>query len=149
MKKYVLILLALLLIPASSALSASSCTQEHFKHANLDVIEMSWTAHTDGTFASVATTWPINGSILVVDTDPGATAPTDNYDITLTDSYGIDVMGGALANRSTSASQRSDAVLNSAYGPAPVIGRVTLNISNNAVNGATGKVRIIYVTEDY
>jgi len=41
-------------------------------------------------------------------TNPGATAPTDNYDITLLDDDSVDMAGGALADRDTS---NSEAVL--------------------------------------
>ena len=46
-------------------------------------------------------------------TDPGATAPTDNYDLTLLDAYGVDVLGGEGANRDTANSEQSVPALKS------------------------------------
>jgi hypothetical protein len=39
--------------------------------------------------------------LIRVDTDPSATAPTDNYDLVLTDTLGIDLLQGQGANRDT------------------------------------------------
>lgn len=49
----------------------------------------------------LATTPRITGKIIQVVTNPGATAPSDDYDITMTDSDGIDVLQGKGANRDT------------------------------------------------
>lgn len=49
--------------------------------------------------------YAIVGTLLSVTTDPGATAPTDNYDITLTDSLGVDVFAGLGANRDTATTE--------------------------------------------
>lgn len=35
-----------------------------------------------------------------VETDPGSTGPTDQYDVVINDVHSLDIMGGALANRS-------------------------------------------------
>lgn len=63
-------------------------------------IKWSWTSATGGA-ATLATTGSYFGEVLALVTDPGATAPTDNYDITITDTDGYDVMQGAGANRDT------------------------------------------------
>ena len=65
------------------------------------------------------------GFIYKVDTNPGATAPTDQYDITLTNADGVDVMAGALANRATATTEQvipSD--------PPYVDSELSLNITN-------------------
>src|SRR5574343_100376 len=106
MKKLALLLLALLLL-ATPCYSASSMTATTAKSNTwLWCITLTWTAHTDGSFTSVATPY-IDGMVLMAETNPGATAPTANYDITLTSSDGVDVFGGALLNRHTSTSERS------------------------------------------
>ena len=46
------------------------------------------------------TTPAIAGELIGIEFDPGATAPTANYDITLTDENGLDVMAGQGANLS-------------------------------------------------
>lgn len=124
---------------------ASSQTQDHFALGGVHRLEISWTAHTDGSYTSFSTR-AINGIIIGVLTDPGSTAPQANYDITLKNSYGLDVMGDALADRSATATeyiQPYNAVQNN-YPSMPNHGALTLDISNNNVNGATGKVVIYY-----
>ena len=50
----------------------------------------------------------LTGFIVKVDTNPDdVAAPTDLYDIVLNNADGIDVMAGALANRSTSNSEQA------------------------------------------
>jgi len=61
---------------------------------NLGVIRKitaTWTSDGDGD-ATADTDQKINGSLLQAITDPGAAAPTDNYDIVLTDADGYDVL---------------------------------------------------------
>lgn len=66
-------------------------------------ILIDWTSD-DTTGSVVATTKKIVGRLVKGITDPGATAPTDNYDIAITDGEGVDVLGNCestLANRDT------------------------------------------------
>lgn len=46
-------------------------------------------------------TYFVSGTIVRVTFDPGAVAPTDNWDVTLTDPHGIDVLAGQGANIDT------------------------------------------------
>jgi hypothetical protein len=78
----------------------------------------------------------LNGYLLQVITNPGATAPTDDYDITLTTSDGIDAARGLLANRDTSTTE----VVDVNY---PLKSTLTLNLSNNSVNSAVGTVTLV------
>jgi hypothetical protein len=90
----------------------------------------------DGSYPSTSgSTWNIDGFVLLVETDPGSTAPTDNYDIVLNDKYGADIMGGDLADRDSSATERVKRV-------EFVDGRITPVITNNSVNSA---VIVIYI----
>ena len=63
-------------------------------------LRLAWTSATGGGWTGT-TTNKYTGKIIGLKTDPGATAPTDNYDITLTDSDGDDVLLGAGADRDT------------------------------------------------
>jgi len=83
-----------------------------------------------------------NAYVCLVVTNPGTTAPTDNYDITLTDEDGIDIMGGQLANRDTADSESAVPKIGTVYGCRPIDGTITLNITNNSVNSATGTVKV-------
>lgn len=79
-------------------------------------------------------------------TNPGSTSPTTLYDITLPDSDGMDLAGGLLANRSATVTERIVPKIdttNSIYGGAPLLSPVTLTITNQAVNSATGTVIIV------
>ncbi len=88
-----------------------------------------------------------DGILLVhVETDPGATAPTDNYDLYIYDGMGVDIMGGALNNRDTSNSEDTQPQIDSqAAAYMPFQGAFTLEQSNNAQAGAIYTVRIYYV----
>jgi hypothetical protein len=98
----------------------------------------------DGSFTSVKIR-EMEGFLFTVITDPdGVTAPTDQYDITLTDSRGLDVMGGALANRSNTTTEMTYPILNSNYTSIPVKDQLTLNITNNSVNSAIVTIVIYY-----
>ncbi len=147
-----LMLLAVLMLPVQSW-GVGTVTQTIGYTHNFYTITYSWTADAaDGSVPATASTWPISGYIVKVITNPGATAPTDNYDITLTNSDGIDVVHGALANRDTSTSEEivpvpSDNV--TIYGGSAVAGVITLNITNNSVNSATGTVTVIFERAGY
>lgn len=93
----------------------------------------------DGT-ATGPTAALIDGDILGLTTIPdGSAAPTDNYDITVTDADGHDVLLGAGANRDT-ANTENVARASLAAAAASIL---TLNVSN-AGNAKEGKV-ILYL----
>lgn len=78
------------------------------------------------------------GRILAIATNPGATAPTDNYDVTLPNQHGYDVLQGLGANRDTANTEQVPIVY-SGTGTHPAVNEsdvLTLTIANNAVNGA-------------
>lgn len=64
-------------------------------------VTAAWTSNGSGA-ATGATTTVLDGKLIGLTTIPsGAAAPTDNYDVTVTDSDGHDVLLGAGANRDT------------------------------------------------
>lgn len=66
-----------------------------------------WTSAADGS-ATATTTVKASGRLVKGTTDPGATAPTDNYDITVKDDEGVDVLAACqtgLADRDTANSE--------------------------------------------
>ena len=118
-------------------------TVGHVKKVVLDVLFDSG----DGSFTSVALAQKIDGFLLKLVTDPGATAPTDNYDITITDAEGFDLLQGLAANRHTTTSQNIEIVM-LATGNHPAVSAtdtLTLNISGNATISATTQI-ILYWT---
>lgn len=80
----------------------------------------------------------INAFIVLAVTNPGATAPTAAYDITLEDAEGVDVMGGALTDRSATLSEQSMPLISGSPVPRLVSGTLTFKLANNSVNSATG-----------
>jgi len=117
----------------------------------MEVVTFTWLANTTGVVptTSTGTTWPDPGMqkagcISKVVTNPGSTAPTDNYDITLTDSDGVDVMGGELANRDTANSEVAVPKIDTVFGCVIVTGSFTMTITNQSVNAGNGEV-IVYI----
>ena len=81
----------------------------------------------------------------MVITDPGTEAPTADYDITLTDADGVDVMGGELADRHTTATEQAvPKIGDTVYGTRFVKGPLIFAITNNSVNDAAGEI-FIYI----
>ena len=101
----------------------------------------------DGSFPD--TTLPsFEGELVALATDPGATAPTANYDVTLVDSYGLDRLQGVGANRHTTNSEHANIVY-SATSLHPQVAHgetLTLNIDNSSVNSATIAMTLFYRT---
>ncbi len=101
----------------------------------------------DGSFPSTDTSAEITAAIeglyiAEVRVNPG-TAPTTLYDIVLNDVDGIDLMGGTMADRSATVSQRSiPAVAPGIYGGTLAYGPLTLAITGNLVNSAVVVVKV-------
>jgi hypothetical protein len=97
-------------------------------------ITFAWTS-TAGGAASKTTSYAYNGEIIRQVTVPGAggSAPTDQYDITVTDGDSTDVLMGQGANRSN---VNTEQVLASSLG-CVANDTLTLNVSNagNAKSG--------------
>lgn len=70
------------------------------KIGRIHSIFWTWLA-TDLGVVSSETSKAFNGEILAMVTDPDTNAPSDNYDITIVDSDGQDVLFGQGANRDT------------------------------------------------
>lgn len=98
-------------------------------------VTISWTSDASGDYTETVNLY---GFIVKVNFNP-SDGPTDNYDVTLIDEDGIDVLGGAGADRDTSTSEciptpnTGVAVVGFAYG------EVTFTIANagNAKSGTT------------
>ncbi|MEN6375532.1 MAG: hypothetical protein ABFD75_12260 [Smithella sp.] len=116
---------------------------------NMSTLTLSWVSDDATGAVSATTTTAITDQIagkyiVLVVTDPGATAPTDDYDITITDANGVDVMGGALANRDTANTEQALPLMGTFGGPRPIATALTLNVTN-AGNSKIGSV-IIYLS---
>lgn len=114
---------------------ASSVTIVETNDKSLPVkkVKFTWVAHTDGVVTGVATSGVYTGKIEALYTDPdGSSAPTDDYDITITDSDGLDVLAGAGANRDTA---NNEIVLSSSLG-CVVSSTLTFAVTNAGSGGA-------------
>jgi len=88
----------------------------------------------------------IEGRLMELTTNPGGTAPTDNYDITLIDAEGVDRLQGLGANRDT-ANTESLPLVYSGSTIHPVVSKtdaLTLKIGGQSVNSAVGRVILLY-----
>lgn len=118
--------LALGLLAAPSARAAGTVTVEEVRFGSVRMIVWTWTS-TAGGIADGATTYSYDGELVMLATDPsGAAAPTDDYDLTITDSRGLDVLTGSGANRDAA---DTEYVRRTSLG-AVAVSTLTLNISN-------------------
>lgn len=116
---------------------AGTVTVSETSVGNVHKIKWTWTS-TAGGAADLVTTCDYGAEVLALMTDPGTAAPTDDYDITITDSEGYDVMQGAGANRDTTNTETAVPTAKSiAFGP------LTLNVTN-AGNAKEG-VAVLYL----
>lgn len=78
------------------------------------------------------------GELIALETDPGATAPTTLYDITLLDASGYDVLQGVGANRSATVTEKVAVVFTGTSVHPPIAGDdvLTLTIAGQSVNSA-------------
>lgn len=110
-----------------------------------------WTSDS-ATGAVSGTTRKIVGQIVKATTDPGSAAPTDNYDIAITDEEGVDILANCqttLANRDTSNTEETYFFLQEATPSAsirlPVVcDQLTIAVSN-AGNSKTGQLILYYM----
>lgn len=108
-------------------------------------ITISWLDDTAGTTGTIYVPAKLYGLWAGAGiTDPGTTAPTDNYDISVTSAVtsrwaGLDIFDGNLLNRDTATTEKSTW----SFAPFPVYGPLTFTLSGNAVNNATGTLTII------
>lgn len=143
-KLFILVVLLALLIPCQ-VFAAGTLTGHTgaWTQVSADVYKktLTWVDDTNGTTGTIALDSRWHGwKLWHVITDPGATAPTDNYDIVLRrgTSAGEDLMGGKLIDRDTSTTE--SAYPNTAT---PILDSdIYFALSGNSVNGGTGTVTI-------
>lgn len=109
-------------------MAAGTATLTEVTHTSARKIVWAWTSGdgAEGGTVTKATANAYDGKIVGLTTDPGATAPTDNYDITITDADGHDVLLGAGADRDTANTEHvAEASLGAVAGSV-----LTLNVTN-------------------
>ena len=96
-----------------------------------------------GSFTCV-TNNDVTGWILLVETDPGSTAPTGDYDIDLDNANGRDIMGGALDDRSATLTEAVMPLLNGNYTVVYHEGPLTIQVTT-AGTSKTIEILIYYL----
>lgn len=129
-------------IRAAATVSADTITD----YQGFTVHELTYTMSTTGT---ATTTTAIKGRVIAVETNPGTTAPSDNYDLTINDSNGADIMGGALTNRDTANTEMAIPLVGALAAPLgiPVDSVLSIISSGNTQSGATVLLRIFTADE--
>ena len=119
-------------------------TKEH--RGPIGVLTFTCTADdTDGGFPATDLITKISGKLLALETNPGATAPTDNYDIALDDAEGHDVLEGKGVNRDTATTEKVSIVRGVAeYSEVSKSDVLTLKLTGNIVNDATVVVKLYF-----
>ncbi len=111
---------------------------------SVNVVKMAWVSDSSGDVTGVIF---IDGEIVRMDTNPGSAAPTANYDITLIDDItGLDILGGAGANRHTTTTESIVPTLTTSAGAEakPIhYGTATLTVAN-AGNAKDGDIYLFY-----
>jgi len=134
-------------------MAGSSMTFTYEDEGAIRKIIADWVSDDSAGTAS-GTTKKIIGSLIKGVTDPGSTAPTDDYDITISDEEGVNVLAACqsnLTNRDTANSEQAYfLVLDAAAGTPlaqsvhPVVcDKLTIAVAN-AGNSKTGQLIIYY-----
>ena len=117
-------------------------TMTYAQNFSVQRISAAWTSDASG---DVTQSIIVDGVILRCETDPGSPAPTDNYDLTLPDEFGTDLLAGQGANRDTANSETfcpgiafTDGTTTSVI-PVAHVGAATLTIAN-AGNAKAGTI---------
>ena len=154
MKRICLTVALILSVLALPFAGWGACTETHVRKQwkagdrTYEEITVTWTA--DATPATCTftltegTTGSFTGYITSVETVPGGTAPTTLYDIVLRRGTisGVDVMGGALANRSATLAEQEMPTVGTFLAPFPrwINGTVYVAITNNSVSSSSGTI---------
>lgn len=104
-----------------------------------------WTADdANGSVPATQTSGEIYGFVTHAITNPGATAPTDNYDIVISDEDGLDIFTTNLTNRDTANSEiaRPGFPTASDYAERFVNSKLTFTLTGNSVNDAVGVCKL-------
>jgi len=115
-----------------------------FKYSGkiVERIHIAWTSTAGG--ATDVLIPDVFGYILKLVTDP-VDGPTDNYDVTLIDEYGADVLATTGTNRDTTNSETVYPNVSGATIPAFSVGDVTFTVAN--AGSAKSGVAVLYVAE--
>lgn len=126
---------------------AGSVTETHDKQGPIGVVTLTIVGDSsDGSVPDTDLATKISGYLLALETDPGATAPTDNYDVTLEDANGHDVLEGVGADRDTANTEKVRVVYSgtAVHPPVSIGDTLTLKVANQSVSSANIVVKLYY-----
>ena len=118
------------------------------------ILQVQWLSATGGTVSAASTAENVNHTLrgmycVLAITDPGATtAPTNNYDIAINDSFGCDVFGGALENRASGSAEQCVPTGGNGdlLGPGrPIFTGLSIAITGNTVAAASGALYVVFM----
>lgn len=151
MKNFLLaVIITMVFVSTSFAASSVVVTKGQYLDGENKTLLFTWIAHTDGSVTAQTTTTEetnfIKGYYLCAAvTNPGGTAPADNYDLTVTNADSIDLFGGALANRDESNSEYAvPTIATGVKGCAFVDGALTVNWSAVTTNSGNGTLKLFF-----
>lgn len=117
---------------------AGTVTVKESQFNGICKVKWSWLS-TAGGAADLSTVKSYYGEVIALITDPdGTAAPTDNYDISITDDEGYDVMQGAGANRDTANTETAVPTAKSV-----AFGKLTLDVTN--AGSAKAGTAVLYI----
>ena len=129
---------------------AGTVTETQAKRGPVGIVTLAITADaSDGSVPDTDLATKISGKLLFLETNPGGTAPTSNYDITVEDADGHDVLEGVGANRHTSNTEKVSIVM-SGTEIHPAVGindTLAFKLANNSENSATVSAKVYYEGE--
>ena len=126
---------------------AGTVTQSHESIGPVGVVTLTVTADAaDGSVPNTALSVKLSGLLLALETNPGATAPTLNYDITLEDAEGHDVLQGVGANRHNTNTEKVAAVYSGTtiHPPVAMSDTLTFKLAGNSINSAQVVAKLYY-----
>ena len=97
-------------------------------------VTVTWTSDDTSGAVSGTSTEEYSGLFWGITTDPGATAPTDNYDVCVTDETGLELLGGTAGSTSTNGNGMNRDTTNTEFAqanpyPIPIDGPITLTLT--------------------
>jgi len=123
-------------------MAGSSVVETSEQWGPIGVVTLTCTADdTDGSFPATDLLAKLSGFIVALEANPGATGPTNLYDLVLNDGDGIDVLLGLGANLLIATSEKKLAAALEDM-PVSVGDTLTFTLTNNSVNDAVTVIKI-------
>lgn len=153
LKKIGILILSVLLFSSGAAMAAGAVTQGAVQKEIANVRTLTFTCVGDASNGSIpdedttaANTRDLIGwELWKVQAIYGVTGPTDNSDVYIKDSNGVDLMGGYGENMlDNAAHNEAPPRIDGVASLQPVDGTLTLDVDNQSVNSATYVIKLFF-----